>query len=140
MNEYFPHDYKARSDDRMVSLTMSLGMEGVGIYWCIVEMLYECGGKMKRAECERIAFELRTDKGKVRAVLDSTLFDKNRTYFWSKSVLRRLAVREEKSKKARKSAGFRWNGEDANALPTHSERNAIKEKESKENKSMYKQI
>jgi hypothetical protein len=51
----------------------------------------------------------------------------------SKTVLDRLDLVKSKSKKAKESAENRWSQErsNANALPTQSERNAIKVKESK---------
>ena len=57
-------------------------------------------------------------------------------FFGSNSVQRRLDERDLKSKKARESANNRWNKnkENANALQTKSDSNAIKESKVKENK------
>src|SRR5574342_117313 len=126
---YFSHDYNARSDKEIVKVIMKMGMAGVGIYWCIVEMLYEEGGYLMHSECERIAFELRTDANSIATLVHSyNLFKKDEEKFWSSAVLARLALRKEKSEKARRSAAKRW---DANALPTHSDSNAKKGKERK---------
>ena len=131
--DYFSHDTKARSDSKLVSLAMRQGMEGLGVYWCIVEMLYENDGKMMRTECERIAYELRTHSDCITAVIyEHELFHWDDLYFWSNSVLNRLKTITEKSDKARQSATKRW--ENANAMRTQCEGNAIKEKESKVNK------
>lgn len=130
---YFSHDYNSRGDRKMVNLLMKAGVAGIGIYWCIVEMLYEEGGYLMLSECERIAFELRTDSELVQSVIDSSLFEKDSEKFWSESVLRRIDKRKEKSAKTRESALSRWNN--ANALRTNSESNAIKGKESKGKKS-----
>jgi len=52
-----------------------------------------------------------------------------------------LELRSDKSKSARESALARWNrSNDANALQTHSERNAIKEKKGKEIKEKEEPI
>lgn len=131
--DYFSHDTKARSDSKLVSLAMRQGMEGLGVYWCIVEMLYENDGKMMRTECERIAYELRTHSDCINSVIyEHELFQWDDLYFWSNSVLNRLKTITEKSDKARQSATKRW--ENANAMRTQCEGNAIKEKESKVNK------
>ena len=131
--DYFSHDTKARSDSKLVSLAMRQGMEGLGVYWCIVEMLYENDGKMMRTECERIAYELRTHSDCITAVIyEHELFEWDDLYFWSNSVLNRLKTITEKSDKARQSATKRW--ENANAMRTQCDGNAIKEKESKVNK------
>jgi len=131
--DYFSHDTKARSDSKLVSLAMRQGMEGLGVYWCIVEMLYENDGKIMRTECERIAYELRTHSDCITAVIyEYELFHWDDLYFWSNSVLNRLKTITEKSDKARQSATKRW--ENANAMRTQCDGNAIKEKESKVNK------
>lgn len=124
---YFSHDYNARADRKLVALQMSFGMEGVGIFWCIVEMLFEEGGYINLNECDRIAFELRTDSQRINQIISGfDLFKSDGSRFWSASVLRRLEVRYEKSEKARKSAEKRWGN--ADAMRTHSESNAIKER------------
>lgn len=126
---YFSHDYNSRGDRKMVSLLMNCGIEGIGIYWCIIEMLYEEGGYLMQSECERIAFELRTDCDLVAKVMRSTLFCRNDENFWSESVLKRLEKRKEISGKASNSAHIRWENE--KSMRTHSDRNANKGKESK---------
>jgi len=129
---YFSHDYNARSDRKMINLLMTCGMEGIGIYWCIVEMLYEEGGYLMRTECERIAFELRTECERITKVIDSSLFCHDEDKFWSESVLSRLQARKEKSQSARNSALKMWDNK--NAMRSHSDGNAIKESKGKENK------
>ncbi len=131
---YFSHDYNARSDRKMVNLLMTCGVQGLGIYWCIVEMLYEEGGYLMRTECERIAFELRTECETINKVVNSTLFCRDEDKFWSESVLGRLNIRKEKSQKATESALNRW--KNANGMRSHSEGNAIKESKGKENKAI----
>lgn len=131
---YFSHDYNSRNDPKMIRLFMKTGISGIGVYWCIIEMLYEQGGYMELKECERIAFELRTDSQIVSDVIQSDLFGKNNEKFWSESAIRRLNERKIKTVKARESATIRW--DNAKAMRTHSDTNAIKEikeKEIKEN-------
>ena len=128
VKEYFSHDYNARNDSEMVKLLMKKGMAGIGIYWCIVEILYECNGELMRTECERIAFELRVEVEDIFEVIDNyNLFKKNDDIFWSESIKKRLKLREEKSEKARKSANSRW--DDANAMRTQCDGNANKGKD-----------
>ena len=130
MKEYFSHDYNARNDPRLVKLFMTKGLLGIGLYWCIIEMLYECNGYIMQSECERIAFELRTDCETIKLLIsDFDLFKVDKKRFWSDSVIKRLNLRTEKSSKAKASALARWSN--ANALQTQSECNAIKVKEKK---------
>ena len=136
MKEYFSHDFNARNDSRMIKLQMKYGLEGVGAYWCIIEMLYEEDGYLMLSECERIAFEMRTHSDMIADIINNfDLFVIEDEIFYSESALRRLNIRKEKSDKARKSAETRW--KDANALQTQSESNAIKVNKSKVNTKEY---
>jgi hypothetical protein len=105
---YFQHDCNARSDRKMVNLIMKHGMAGVGVYWCIVEMLYEEGGYLP-LEYERITFELRSEYDIVKSVIhDFSLFNFDEKQLWSDAVLFRLNERINKSEKAKESIGKRW--------------------------------
>ena len=136
MKEYFPHDYHSRNDRKLVNLRMKMGLGGIGLYWCIVEMLYENNGAIGLSEIERIAFELGTESDRITELLKGfELFQFYDEVFYSPSVNERLKKREEKSEKARESAEARWGRatqKDADAFPTHPSRNAIKEKKRKE--------
>ncbi|RYE28449.1 MAG: DUF4373 domain-containing protein, partial [Sphingobacteriales bacterium] len=130
---YFSHDYNARNDRKMVKLRLKLKMEGVGIYWSLVEMLYEEGGKLPFSEVSIIAVEWRAKESVIEQVIkDFDLFENDGESFWSESVKRRLDKRFEKSEKAKASASHRWRN--ANAMRTHTDGNAIKERKGKENK------
>ena len=135
MKEYFSHDYHARSDRKLVNLRMKMGWEGVGLYWCIIEMLYENNGAINLSEIERIAFELGTQSERITELLKGfELFKFRGGVFYSESVNERLEKRSEKSDKARLSAVTRWDRErnkDTNAMRTHTDRNAIKVNKSK---------
>lgn len=145
MKEYFTHDYRARADRKMVNLQIAHGMEGVGIFWSIVEMLYEEDGRLPK-EYQRIAYELRTDESTVKSVVeDFELFRSDESTFWSESALARLNRRKEISEKARESINKRWEQEKekyeriTNECETGYEGNTIKEKESKVNQSKVNQ-
>ena len=133
--EYFSHDYNARSDPKLRKLLMREGIEGIGIYWCIIEMLYEQEGILPLSECEAIAFELHTECERIESVIHSDLFIIEDDSFYSQSVINRLEIRNGKSKSASNSANARWakwRASHANALQTQSEINAIKVNKSKE--------
>lgn len=129
---YFSHDYNTRNDEKIKKLIYVHGFEGYGLYWAIIEELYQNANAM-RMECERIAYELRNDKERITSIInDFDLFVIEGEYFYSESIQKRLNMRDEKSRKASESAKKRW--ENANAMRPHSERNAIKERKGKENK------
>lgn len=127
MTEYFSHDYNARNDIKLKRLFMSHGVAGIGIYWCIVEMIYEGGGRIAKEMLPVIAFDLRTDEGIVNSVVfDFGLFEEEDGFITSESIQRRLGMRAEKSIKAKNSAKSRWNksGTDADAMQTQCDGNA----------------
>jgi uncharacterized phage protein (TIGR02220 family) len=106
---YFSHDYSARNDPKLVKLQMKIGHEGKGIYWDLIEMLYEQEGYLLLADIETYSFELRIDVEKLKKVIkEFDLFKINNDYFYSESVLNRLKLRNIKSKNSSDSAKKRW--------------------------------
>lgn len=134
MKEYFSHDYNARNDKKLMKLFMKHGVLGIGIYWCIIEMLYEESGYLSTNEYERITFELRTDYEIVKSVInDFELFKIKDDLFYSESAINRLNERSNKSQKARESINKRWEKikKNTNVLQTNNDSNTIKVKKSK---------
>ena len=130
---YFPHDYNARHDPKLERLYLKYGYEGKGIYWDLIEMLYEQGGYLNIKDiplyahgddklCERI----------TSVIKEFGLFEISEAQFWSKSCLKRLEWITDKSQKATSSINKRWHP-DTNVLPTNYEGNTI-------NKEINKQI
>ena len=106
---YFAHDYNARNDPKLQNVLFDLGVEGIGVFWCIIEQLYEQGGKLPLHYCKSIAFALHVDfKCVERLVNDYGLFKNDGEYIWSESVLNRLNRRSEVSEKRKLSALARW--------------------------------
>ena len=122
---YFPHDYDAMQDEKIKRMLRKHGMIGYGVFWAIIEMLY-INANALRTDYEGIAYDFRTNSDIVESVIcDFDLFIIKNNEFGSLSVERRLNERNEKSRKAKESANFRW--KNANALRTDCEGNAIKE-------------
>lgn len=108
---YFPHDYGARNDLKMIDLRMKMKSSGIGIYWQLVEMLYEAGGIMP-LQCDRIAFAMQEQCNDImRVISEFDLFTIDGENFFSKAVLDRLAIRNDKSEKAKDAAFIRWEKE-----------------------------
>jgi hypothetical protein len=129
---YFQHDYNARSDKEMMKVRMKMGMRGIGLFWCIVEMLYEENGYLSRSEYERISFELQSNYDDVKMVIEEfNLFKIDENKFWSNSVLDRLNKRKLKSEKAKESISYRWNN--TNVKRPKNDANTIKERKGKKN-------
>jgi hypothetical protein len=135
---YFSHDYNSRNDEKIKSLIFKYGLRGYGIFWAIIEDLYNNTNELQ-TNYERIAFELREDIIIVKSIIqDFELFVINDNYFGSISVQKRLDERAEKSKKAKESVKLRWqkhqeNKEiDTNVLLPNNDSNTIKESKGKE--------
>ena len=141
---YFSHDYGSRNDPKLVKVLMKLGQGGKGVYWDLIEMLYEQGGYLMLSDCDSYAFALRTDEDCINKLINEFgLFENDGEKFWSNSVLSRLDRRDSKSQKAKESALKRWNKADSNAnasksnaklMRTQYDANAIKESKGKESK------
>ena len=130
---YFSHDYNARSDIKIKKLIVKHGYEGYGLYWAIIEDLYQNANAMP-LDYDCIAYDLRASSDMIRSIInDFGLFELDDDSFGSLSVQRRLDQRNEKSRKARQSAMKRWGG-DANALRNKCDSNTIKESKIKESK------
>ena len=106
---YFQHDYNARNDPKLQDVLIDLGVEGIGVFWCIIEQLYEQGGTLPIRYCKSIAFALHVDCNVVeRLVNDYGLFQTDGEKMWSESVLNRLNRRSEVSEKRKLAALARW--------------------------------
>ena len=133
---YFSHDYSARQDEKIKNLLRKHGMIGYGIFWSIIEDLYNNANAL-RTDYEGIGYDLRVDKKIAESVVtDFDLFVFNDGFFGSLSVQRRIEERDKKSQKARESAFRKWeivrtqSERKANAQKSH----AIKERKGKEKK------
>lgn len=106
--QYFPHDYNARGDENIIALMSEHGMAGYGIYWILVEKLFEADGYLE-ANYKLLAFDLRVDAATIKNVVEeSKLFKVKGGKFFSESVLRRLEIRRAKSGKASMAAKTKW--------------------------------
>lgn len=131
-HQFFSHDIGARNDPKLIELQTELGHEGKGIFWDLIEVLYEQNGYLQLDKVKAISYGLHTNEELLRRIITGfELFEHDDTKFWSESVLRRINIRLEKSEKAR-AAALTKHGRKANAVQTQSERSAIKERTEQE--------
>lgn len=137
---WFSHDSNARHDQKIIALRMQLGWEGYGLYWAIVEKLREASDYTLSCDYKVVSFDLGVKPEIVKMIVeDFELFvlSKDGKTFHAERMIRNMKKKNEKSEKARESARKRWekpqqkNNCSANVMRTHSDSNAIKEKESK---------
>ena len=137
-SQYFPHDYNAIQDPKMMVLLAECGVAGVGLYWILIEIMHQQWGGIGLPEARHyIAFY-----GKQGAWTQHTLDTFEKVIFetkllilkdgavYSERVKNNLIIRDDLSKKGRENALKRW-GVNANPMPTQCDPNANKVKESK---------
>ncbi len=93
----FLHDSNSRHDPKMLKLWTKFNYEGIGIFWCIVEILREQPDfKYSMDDICLIAIELRCDKVLVNDLIryclqpEVSIFIEQDGYFFSESLLRRM--------------------------------------------------
>jgi len=132
---YFSHDYTSRADEKIKQLLYETGMEGYGIYWAIIEDLYQNDNLLK-CDFARLSYDYHCSSELIeKVILNFNLFKVDNNTFSSISIQKRLELRESKSLKAKQSAQKRWGSNansNANASKSHNGRNAIKESKEKE--------
>lgn len=108
---YFSHDANARKDEKILCLLVEHSYEGYGLYWALVEMMFENPDTaISRKLLKGIAYDLRVDlkllQGIITTCYNTGLFQADKDKIWSNSLRRRKAEWEEK-KKRRSEAGKR---------------------------------
>lgn len=105
--EYFPHDYGARLSLR--GIRKDFGLQGLGFYWCFVEILHEEGGYIKESDLDNIAYDLQVAPELCYAVTHNyDLFTVKKGKIFSERVLRNIKKRAEISAARKRAASERW--------------------------------
>ena len=100
-----------------------LGIESYGIFWAVLELLFKEENKLCIDDYDSLAYSLQCDADKLKAVIeDFDLFVIEDGCFYSKRLNEHIEEINNKSNKAKENAAKRWNN--ANAMPSHSKRNA----------------
>jgi len=135
---YFPHDYNSSNDIKCLFLRQSLGMEGYGIFWFLVEQLANAGGKLPIKIIPVMAMQMQVTETKVHAVItkfDLFQLDEN-NFFCSVRLNYHLNIRKTLSEKGKQGALNRWGNGEANGgaiRDSIGEGNAKEKKEKKVN-------
>ena len=107
---YFQHDYRSRLDKKLLRIRKKHGTNGLGVYWCLVEMLHEGNGFIEM-DTETIAYELQCDEQVVKDVIE-ICFEYYEGNVTCSRVIENLQFRREKasakSKQATEAINKRW--------------------------------
>ena len=153
---YFSHDSNARNDEKILMLRAEHGWEGYGIYWALIELMFESTEtSLKHGKTKGIAAGHNIDITLLESVINTCitegLFESDGTCYWSESLRRRkqvlLELKDKKSKAGKKGMAKRWASDDEEEPePYHSyntvitENNKGKERKGKEIKEINKEI
>ena len=109
MSEYINHKISNRSEYVFRKLIERKGAAAYGVYWYILEELYESGGKMLFEEIEPISKALCVRKDFVASVIKSfSLFQYDSESFWSDEVIEQIEKRQKIKDKRKEAANKRW--------------------------------
>lgn len=109
MSEYINHKISNRSEYVFRKLIERKGAAAYGVYWYIIEELYESGGKMFFKEIEPISKALCVRKDFVASVIKSfSLFQYDSESFWSDEVIEQIEKRQKLKNKRKEAANKRW--------------------------------
>lgn len=109
MSEYINHKVSNRSEYVFRKLIERKGAAAYGVYWYILEELYESGGKMLFEEIEPISKALCVRKDFVASVIKSfSLFQYDSESFWSDEVIEQIEKRQKIKDKRKEAANKRW--------------------------------
>lgn len=114
---YFSHDSNARQDEKILMLRAEHGWEGYGIYWALVEMMFESRDTcLHHSKIKGISASYNIDitmlKSVIKTCIDEELFYTEDDDFWSESLRRRKDKFQEKksqrSEAGKKGMAKRW--------------------------------
>tara|TARA_R100001443_G_scaffold115889_1_gene134767 strand:- start:30 stop:779 length:750 start_codon:yes stop_codon:yes gene_type:complete len=131
---YFNHDSAARNDYRIIKLRATLGYEGYGVFWAVLELLFTEENKICTSQYDILSYGLQCDPIILKQVIeDFDLFVIEDGCFYSRRLNNHIEEINNKSKKAKESVSKRWNN--TNVIRTYNDSSTSKEEYNKEKKS-----
>jgi hypothetical protein len=136
---YFSHDANARQDEKILMLRAEHSWEGYGIYWALIEMMFESSDSaLHHNKIKGIAVSYNIDITLLQHVINTCikeeLFTSDNDKFWSESLSRRkskfLELREKKSEAGKKGMAKRY-GKQQTPNDVITEPNKVKESKEK---------
>jgi hypothetical protein len=114
---YFSHDSNARNDEKVLMLRAELGWEGYGIFWALIEMMFDNADTcLHHDKIKGVAIGNNIDITLLQSVINTCiangLFLSDDNAFWSESLRKRkqkyLDEKEKKSKAGKLGMASRW--------------------------------
>jgi uncharacterized protein YdaU (DUF1376 family) len=134
---YFLHESTSFQDYKIIKMRSKLGIESYGIFWAVLELLFNEENKLCIDDYDALAYSLQCDSNILKQVIeDFDLFVLEDGCFYSKRLNSHIKDINNKSTKAKESASKRW--DNANAKRTHTDSNASISISSSKSKSISK--
>jgi hypothetical protein len=106
---YFPHDYTASDDVKLLYLRQAHDWYGIGLFWAIVERLAQSGGQLPLKFLPILAMQLQADEVKVSSIVkDFDLFEVTDTDFHSRRLMEHIELRKKFKESGINGAAKRW--------------------------------
>ena len=111
INDWFRHDYNAHDDIKQKRLLKTIGLAGLGLYWYLVELIYQHGGQMSDADI-RLESELVDGAGLLDSLQSLGLLSCVNGIWTCRRIKDELDFRDmqkqKKSQAGRKGMASRW--------------------------------
>ena len=102
---YFQHDHNSRGDEKILKMRLIHGWYGFGIYWALVEKLYESTNGDLEKNYPLLAYDLKTEEKILKSIIeDFGLFNLSEGIFSHKRVKEHNVFRVKQSESGRKGA------------------------------------
>ncbi|NJP37901.1 DUF4373 domain-containing protein [Alkalicoccus luteus] len=145
---YFSHDANARNDEKILMLRAEHGWEGYGIYWALIEMMFEASESvLHHKKIKGIAVSYSIDITLLQSVINTCisegLFDTDDIHFWSNSLLRRKEkykeMKNKRSEAGKKGMAKRWGSKKDDEMKNANNDNTVITKNNKGKESKGKE-
>lgn len=147
---YFSHDANARQDEKILMLRAEHGWEGYGIYWALIEMMFESGDScLSHKKVKGIAVSYNIEITLLLTVINTCiteeLFYSDDEKFWSESLIKRKSkyheIKQKKSDAGKKGMEKRWGNKDSDNIVITDDNTVItKDNKGKERKVKEKKV
>ena len=106
---YLQHQSNSFTDIKIIKMRSKLGIESYGIFWALLELLFNEENKLCIDDYSVLAFSLQCDADKLKSVIeDFDLFIIEDGCFYSKRLNEHIDNINSKSLKAKESVNKRW--------------------------------
>jgi hypothetical protein len=110
---YFNHDINAANDDKILEIRAAFGWEGYGLFWALLETMFNNGGKIKKANFRGLALNLGIANEMLlhymSIAIELQLFVEDNLFVWSNRLKNQIDGIEALSSTRKDAAYKRWN-------------------------------